>query len=610
VRVRRSGALVALGVVVALAGCSANPAPVVDTTQTATTTPAPARPARTSVVVAVDDLGTGFNPHLLADQSPVGTAVANLVLPSVFRPSEASSGWTVDTSLVTSAKVTSTAPFTVTYVLRDEAQWSDGAPVAAEDFRYLWQQMTTQPGVVDPAGYGLVNDVRSSGGGKTVTVTFSASYPAWRQLFTGLLPSHLLKDSPGGFTGALDNSLTLSASRFSVASVDRDRGEVLLQRNDRFWDAPAALDEILLRRDGTAGQLAESLRTGDAQVAMVRANVATRSQVRGVPGLSTSDVAQPTVMQVAVDTQDPRLADAGVRRGLLGLLDPDVLTTIGTGLDSATDPRVGRARAQVLAPSQPGYQATEPTPLTVAQARGLLAAGGYTFSDGHYRQGAAVLSLVIGADKADPVATTVAQSAADQLTVAGVDATVSPLPAAQLYGTALPSGTVDLVVGRAAVGGDLATTLASRFSCPTTPGGPEPTTGAPKPTASSQPTSSQSTSSQSTSSQPTSSQPTSSQPTSSAPTGTAAPAVRAGNVSGLCDPQIDSQVRQALTGAASATDVAARLEPLLWNQGAVLPLYQDSVLFSVRFDVAGVNPPGPLLGGPLASAAAWTKAGS
>jgi ABC-type transport system substrate-binding protein len=607
VRVRGSGALVALGVVAVLAGCTANPAPVVSTTQTATAIPAPTTPATTSVVVAVDDLGTGFNPHLLADQSPVGTAVANLVLPSAFRPSSASSGWTVDTSLVTSAKVTSTAPFTVTYVLRDEAQWSDGAPVAAEDFRYLWQQMSTQPGVVDPAGYGLVDDVQSSGGGKTVTVTFSSMYPAWRQLFTGLLPSHLLKDSPGGFSGALDDRLTLSASRFSVASVDRDRGEVLLQRNDRFWDAPAALDQILLRRDGTAGQLGESLRTGDAQVAMIRANVATRSQVRGVPGLSTTDVAQPTVMQVAVDTQDPRLADSGVRRGLLGLLNQDVLTTIGTGLDATTDPTVGRARAQVLAPSQPGYRATEPTPLTVTQARGLLAAGGYTFSGGHYRQGATDLSLVLGADKADPVATAVAQAAADQLTVAGVDATVSPLPSAALYGTALPSGTVDLVVGRAAVGGDLATTLVSRFACPTTPGAPQPTTGAPQPTTgASQPTTG--------ASQPTTGapQPTTgaSQPTTSASTDTPAPAVRAGNVSGLCDPQIDSQVRQALTGAASATDVAAGLEPLLWNQGAVLPLYQDSVLFAVRSDVVGVNPPGPLLGGPLAGAAAWTKAGS
>ena len=593
-RLHGSRVAASLGFVVVLAGCTADPAPVADSTQQSSTAAPSTNPAATrSVVVAVDDLGTGFNPHLLADQSPVGTAVASLVLPSVFRPSTDSPGWVMDPSLVKAAEVSSTAPFTVTYVLRNEAQWSDGAPVAAEDFRYLWQQMTTQPGVVDAAGYGLISDVQSSGGGKTVTVTFRSRYPAWRQLFTGLLPSHLLKDSPGGFSNALDASLGFSGSRFAVASVDRNRGEVQLLRNDRFWDAPALLDKILLRRDGTAGQLGESLRTDDAQVAMVGGNVATRAQVRAVPGLATSQVAQPAVMQVSVDTLNPRLADAGVRRGLLSLLNPDVLTTIGTGLDATSDPGVLRARAQVLAPSQPGYRVTEPAALTVAEARSLLAAGGYPFSDGRYHQGAAQLAIVVGADRADPVATAVAQAAADQLTVAGVAATVSLLPSADLYGSALSAHVVDLVVGRAAAGGDLGTTLASRFGCPITSGATATTTVA---------------------------TPSRAEPSTSAGTSTSAGAssspvpatttVRAGNVSGLCDEKVEAQVQQALTAAADATDVAIALEPVLWKQGAVLPLYQDSLLFSVRSDVLGVNPPGPLLAGPIAGAATWSRTGS
>jgi ABC-type transport system substrate-binding protein len=43
-------------------------------------------PQPTRLVVGVGDLGAGFNPHLLADLSPVTTALAALVLPSVFRP--------------------------------------------------------------------------------------------------------------------------------------------------------------------------------------------------------------------------------------------------------------------------------------------------------------------------------------------------------------------------------------------------------------------------------------------------------------------------------------------------------------------------------------------
>ncbi|MEO6881041.1 MAG: ABC transporter substrate-binding protein, partial [Mycobacteriaceae bacterium] len=219
-------AAVTLALALVLTGCTVTPAPPVQDTTKKTTTTAPARSPR-AVTVALAELGTGFNPHLLADLSPVATAMTDLVLPSVFRPGVDGGAPVLDTSVAVSASVSSIAPFTVTYVLRDAAQWSDGAPIAAEDFRYLWSQMRTQPGVVDAAGYQLIDDVSSSSGGKTVTVRFSAPYPAWRTLFSALLPNHLLKDAPGGFTGALKTSIAFSGSRYAVASVDTDRGEVL-----------------------------------------------------------------------------------------------------------------------------------------------------------------------------------------------------------------------------------------------------------------------------------------------------------------------------------------------------------------------------------------------
>jgi len=57
-------AVLSVTIAVALAACTAPPAPA----------PAPppptAAPRPTEVVVAVDDIGPGFNPHLLAHQSP------------------------------------------------------------------------------------------------------------------------------------------------------------------------------------------------------------------------------------------------------------------------------------------------------------------------------------------------------------------------------------------------------------------------------------------------------------------------------------------------------------------------------------------------------------
>src|SRR5690606_34459986 len=118
--------------------------------------------------------------------------------------------WVPDTALITSAEVSSQEPFTITYTLRNQANWSDGAPIAAEDFVFLWQQMITQPGVVDPAAYRLISDVSSSGGGKTVHVVLDRPYPAWPELFANLLPSHLIKDQPGGFANGLREGIAVS----------------------------------------------------------------------------------------------------------------------------------------------------------------------------------------------------------------------------------------------------------------------------------------------------------------------------------------------------------------------------------------------------------------
>ena len=152
-------------------------------------------------MVGVDDLGAGFNPHLLAHLSPVTTALATLVLPSVFRP-DANGTLQLDQTIATSAEVVATEPFTVSYELNLEAAWSTNTPIAAEDFVYLWERMRGEPGVVDAAGYKLITEVRSRAGGKAVDVVFSRAYPAWQHLFSDLLPAHLLKDAPGSWTGA------------------------------------------------------------------------------------------------------------------------------------------------------------------------------------------------------------------------------------------------------------------------------------------------------------------------------------------------------------------------------------------------------------------------
>ena len=84
---RRFRALPALLLValLALTGCAADPQPAPPPETNRPTEPVT---APTRVVVGVDDLGPGFNPHLRSDQSAVTTAIASMTLPSVFRPDD------------------------------------------------------------------------------------------------------------------------------------------------------------------------------------------------------------------------------------------------------------------------------------------------------------------------------------------------------------------------------------------------------------------------------------------------------------------------------------------------------------------------------------------
>ncbi|QBJ98820.1 ABC transporter family substrate-binding protein [Rhodococcus sp. ABRD24] len=584
---RRGLGAAAAASLLALAACTANPPPPVESTDSPKPTTTVA--TKNTVVVAIDDVGIGFNPHLLADQSPANSAVSALVLPSPFRPvldpvRPGMTDWVPDTSVVVSAALTSEAPYTITYQLRNEAQWSDGAPIAAEDFHYLWQQMISQPGVVDPAGYGLIENVESSGGGKTVTVKLTAPYPAWRELFTDLLPSHLVKDTPGGFERGLTDSIPVSGGQFHIKSVDRGRDEILLERNDRFWGTPAKPDQILMRRGGSPAQLADSMRSGDAQVARVHGGGATIAQLSVIPSVRTGTEFQPRVLAMTLNGRVPELMDPQVRKGLLGLIDANLLATVGAGSESSATP----ARAQVLSPSDPGYVPTAPPPATREQASAMLTAAGYqrvangkpgadpeTVTEGRMMRAGEQLTLVVGAPENDETAIAVANTAADQWRGAGIAASVRPLKSENLYGEALAGGSVDVVVGWERAGSDPATSLASRFGCLSLSTLQTPAESTPGAASSAVPTPEQ---------------------------------VRApSNLSGLCDPVLQPAIDAALRGEGDVTRVIADAEPRLWELAAVLPVLQDTTVVAAGPGVDGVSLAGPIQVGVFVDAAGWTR---
>ena len=396
--------------------------------------PASGRP---QAQVGVDPVRAGFNPHLVGDESAVVRGIADLVLPSAFR-----AGGAKDPNLLVGASVLPTSPaaFTVRYVIAPNAQWSDGTPITGADFAYLWRGMTKTPGVVDPAAYRAVADVRVSGpGGKVVDVDFAQPVGDWRVLVRHLVPSHLLAADAADFAYALRNTVPASAGRYLVRSVDRAHGTVTLNRNDRFWGPdPAPIDILTLAAARDTTQVADQLRSGQlAFVDMVPQD--TTADVLGlIPDVDTRTFPGDRTLGVTLSATSGLSAQA--RAEVRSLIDVPLLAHIAARRSTNVD---------AAAPTEPGS-------LALLHA---LAADGKV--------------LRVAADAADPAATAAARSLVDLLANAGVPARIvaNELPA--IAARSLPAGEVDIVVHWRNDGASADTaahtpadTLASRIACP------------------------------------------------------------------------------------------------------------------------------------------------
>ena len=231
-----------------------------------------------------------------------------------------------------------------------------------------------QPGVVDPAGYDLITGVQSIEGGKTAVVTFSQPYPAWRELFNDILPAHIVKDVPGGFAAGLARAMPVTGGQFRVDNIDPQRDEILLARNDRYWGVPAKPDQILFRRGGSArraGRFDPQRRhpggPGARRPGGLRAVGGHPRRAHG----TDRDAARHAVDAEGATAR--RSSDARVRKGILGLLDVDLLAAVGAGSDNT----VTLAQAQVRSPSDPGYVPTAPPAIPREEALDLLSDAGY-----------------------------------------------------------------------------------------------------------------------------------------------------------------------------------------------------------------------------------------
>lgn len=537
-----------------------------------------------TITVGVDRIPADLNPHLVSSRSMLTSTVADLTLPSAFTVGEDGRRTVLNSDLLESVDVRSgeeDAPTEVRYTLAHEAQWSDGTPISGSDFHYLWQQVTTMPGTTDNAGYADISDLAVSAGGNTVTVTFSRPQQDWRELFAHLLPSHIYGAEGRNFNTVLGTLPAASGGVYTVRQFDPGRGNLVLERNTRYWGtSPARTDRVVFSESGDLNTSTQMLRAGQFQMLTTRSGAVTAESVGSLPGVGSTTVDLDTRMDLVPNVAAGRLESAEARRALLSSVDSDQIARLVTGDPDAVAPDGGTGAFR--GHTDPG-NAAEMTGATAADP------------------------LRIAADTLDDEAVEAARRVVDQLGSAGVPATVVTPTASDLYSAFLPRGEVDAVV----VWQDRErsrTDLRSTFTCDEadrplrSPSQQLPTESELSTEADADDTA---TSAQTT--EPTTEPTTSGEapPTTTEPD-EAAPNARASNISGICDPELDTLLDDG-TGE--------QVGEYLASQALSLPLMGDRVVVGRSAELAG--PPGRVASwpvgersGPFVTVPEWFRADS
>ncbi|THC52682.1 ABC transporter family substrate-binding protein [Streptomyces sp. A1499] len=225
---------------------------------------------------AVEDLPETLN-SFQSDADAGTSRVTGAVLPSLFRL-DARGRAQRDADFLESAKVIEREPKQVVlYRLNQQAVWSDGREIGADDFAAQWRALSGK----DPAywtarnaGYDRIEKIERGANNLEVRVTFAKPYADWRSLFSPLYPKQVM-GSPDSFNDGARRKLKATAGPFALTRIDSKAGTVTLERNPRWWGRPAKLSKLVLREVPRA-ERAEALVKGTVDLAEVDAPEAER----------------------------------------------------------------------------------------------------------------------------------------------------------------------------------------------------------------------------------------------------------------------------------------------------------------------------------------------
>jgi peptide/nickel transport system substrate-binding protein len=396
---------------------------------------------------AADQEPTGFNNNTSKDN---GTSVLNVVInmfPPVFRLHPDYSVQ-LNNELMDSAEQTSADPQTIVYKIKQEAVWSDGTPVSADDFIYLWKNLNgsvKDNDVASTTGYDQIKSVKGSEDGKTVTVVFAEPFTDWKSLFYGLLPAHYMEKVAGGWNTGLDKNpekIPVNGP-FKVSTWEQGQSLTLV-RNDRYFGPKAHLDSVVFRFLPESTTQPAALQNSEVDLIYPQPQLDLVAQVKALPDVTSELNIGLSFEHFDFNFKNEHLADPAVRKAIAtGMNIPELVNRTVKQFTDQAQPLGNR----IWLPGQKYYQDHfgEYGKGDTAGATKLLEDAGYTKgADGVYAKDGQRLSLRISTTAGNQLRETQEQLFQAQMKDIGVEIKIANADSTKLFGDWLPGGNFDI----------------------------------------------------------------------------------------------------------------------------------------------------------------------
>lgn len=323
---------------------------------------------------------------------------------------------------------------TLTFDLRTDVTWHDGARVTARDVAFTIRRAADPaygyPGAGDFAGLDTVSAPDSA----TVAVRFDRPPVSGLEPFADglpILPAHLLEElGPEAFAAAAYHHEPVGSGPYRLASGSGPGGDAI--RFER-WAAfpeelgPVRLDALVVRVVPDAATREAELRSGGVDACVITASQAAAAD--SIEGVRTLTVPPVLTQFLILDTAQPPVRDVRVRRAISAAIDREELAAV-----------VSPAASPARGPLPPDHPYADPDALqpdadpnladSLLSAAGWRAAGGS--GDARVGPGGGDLELTVAAPPQMQDAVTVLQA---QLGRVGIRVEPRLMDFASLVGT-------------------------------------------------------------------------------------------------------------------------------------------------------------------------------